>query len=91
MLVVISYDIEDDRTRTRLAHKLKDFGPRVQLSVFEADVSDKEFQRLKKMINNVKLGEADSIRIYQFCEACFKKVKIWGSGKVTKDRAYYIA
>lgn len=91
MLVVISYDIEDDKTRTRLAHKLKDFGPRVQLSVFEADVTDKEFQQLKKMIDQVELAKDDSIRIYQFCEACFKKVKIWGSGEVTKDRAYYIA
>lgn len=91
MLVVISYDIEDDKTRTRLAHKLKDFGPRVQLSVFEADVSDKELQRLKKMIDQVELAKDDSIRMYQFCEACFKKVKIWGSGEITKDRAYYIA
>ena len=31
MLVNISYDIEDDKTRTRLANKLKDFGYRAGL------------------------------------------------------------
>lgn len=35
MLVVVSYDVREDRRRTRLAHTLKDFGERVQLSVFE--------------------------------------------------------
>jgi CRISPR/Cas system-associated endoribonuclease Cas2 len=34
-LIVVSYDIPDDRRRLRLAHALKDFGVRVQYSVFE--------------------------------------------------------
>lgn len=91
MLVVVSYDIEDDKTRTRLAHKLKDFGPRVQYSVFEADVSRQELPALYNMLTQVELGADDSIRVYHFCEACFKKVKIWGSGVVTKDKDYYVA
>ena len=91
MLVLISYDIEDDKTRTRLAHQLKDFGPRVQFSVFEADVAAKELTRLKQMLGKVSLAANDSIRLYQFCETCFGKVKIWGKGVVTKDRELYIA
>jgi len=91
MLVLVSYDIEDDKTRTRLAHKLLDFGPRVQFSVFEADVSAKELIKLKQMLGKVKLGERDSIRLYNLCETCFGKVKIWGNGEVTKDKEIYIA
>ena len=34
-LIVVSYDIPDDRRRLRLANTLKDFGIRVQYSVFE--------------------------------------------------------
>ncbi len=83
MLVLVSYDIKDDKTRTRLAKKLLDFGPRVQFSVFEADVSSKELTRLKQMLGKVKLGERDSIRLYNLCETCF--------GKVTKDKEIYIA
>src|SRR6185436_13646804 len=35
MLILVSYDIPDDRRRTKLANALKDFGERVQYSVFE--------------------------------------------------------
>ena len=91
MLIIISYDIKSDKIRTKLAHKLKDFGPRVQLSVFEADVTEKELKRLKELLTEIKLENDDSIRLYQICENCFKKVKIWGSGEVTKDKEYYIA
>ena len=34
--IVVSYDVPDDRRRTRLADRLLDFGVRVQYSVFEA-------------------------------------------------------
>jgi len=32
MLILVTYDVPDDRRRTRLAHTLKDFGERVQYS-----------------------------------------------------------
>jgi CRISPR-associated protein Cas2 len=35
MFYLVSYDIPDDRRRTRLAKLLKDYGGRVQYSVFE--------------------------------------------------------
>jgi len=91
MFIIISYDIEDDRTRTRLAHKLKDFGSRVQLSVFEADVTSTELQKLYKLLERVKLAADDSIRLYQLCEACKTKIKLWGKGEVTQDKEFYIA
>ncbi|MBL7095875.1 CRISPR-associated endonuclease Cas2 [candidate division KSB1 bacterium] len=59
MFVNVSYDIENDKTRTRIAHKIKDFGQRVQKSVFEADVSKEEFKKLNKMLAAVKLGKND--------------------------------
>lgn len=90
MLIVISYDLENDRERKRLAHTLKDFGPRVQKSVFEADVRPKELERLYAKLGKVKLGIEDSIRLYQLCEACAPKTRIWGVGKVTKDAELYI-
>ena len=90
MFVLICYDIEEDRTRTRLAKKLKNFGPRVQKSVFEADVQPEEFERLDKLLGEVKLEENDSIRLYRLCGECVKGVKIWGIGKITEDNPYYI-
>ena len=90
MLIIISYDIEDDKTRTKLAHKLKDFGPRVQYSVFEADVNKDELKKIKALLKQVALAKNDSIRLYQICEVCLQKIKIWGTGEVTKDKEFYI-
>jgi CRISPR-associated protein Cas2 len=91
MLYLISYDIEDDKKRTRLAHKLKDFGRRVQYSVFEADINEQEVAELQKLLANVQLGKNDSLRLYRLCGECLKQIKIWGKGEVTQDRDFYIA
>ena len=90
MLVLVSYDLEDDTKRTRLYKKLKDFGPRVQYSVFEADITKDEFEKLKKMLSQVKLDNDDSIRLYPICESCKNKITIWGKGEVTEDKDIYI-
>ncbi len=91
MLVIISYDIQDDKKRTRLANKLKDFGPRVQYSVFEAEITAEELKRMRKLLKEIPLEEKESIRLYQLCSTCKSRIKIWGSGEVTDDKPYYIA
>jgi len=90
MLVLISYDIEEDKKRTRLAKKLRDFGPRVQKSVFEADINAQELHRLIETLSGIQLKKGDSIRLYRLCAECLKHIKIWGKGEVTKDREFYI-
>ena len=91
MLIIISYDITDDKKRTKLAKKLKDFGPRVQKSVFEADVEPGELKKLKRILARTKLDKQDSIRLYRICDNCRQNIKIWGSGEVTEDKDFYIA
>ena len=91
MLILISYDISDDKKRTRLAKRLKDFGPRVQKSVFEADVKKDELIKLKKILTKTKLEKGDSIRLYKLCAECRKNIIIWGEGEVTGDKDFYIA
>jgi len=90
MFVLISYDIKKDKTRTRLAKKLLDFGPRVQKSVFEADINDKELEKLQQLLGAVELGKEDSVRLYRLCAECKNKVHIWGVGEVTTDKDFYI-
>jgi len=89
MIVLISYDIEDNRVRTKLAKRLKDFGPRVQKSVFEADVGNQEYKRLIASLQKTPLGESDSIRLYRICGDCAPKVRIWGCGELTRDKPFY--
>ncbi len=86
---VISYDIKDDRRRTHVAKRLKDYGTRVQYSVFECILPEEKFREL---INRLRkfVEEEDSIRFYKICENCRKKIFIYGRGKVTENEEVYI-
>ena len=91
MFYIVSYDIPDNRRRTRVAKTMLDFGQRVQYSVFECIINDDKL--LEKM--TAKLGkivtEEDSVRIYALCRKCEKVVKVLGSGRVSvKDEEVFI-
>ena len=90
MLVLVSYDISDTKKRTKLAKKLLDFGPRVQYSVFEADINPSELDKLHVMLKKIVLDKDDSIRVYRLCESCKKDITLYGRGEVTEDKDYYI-
>ncbi len=83
--VLISYDISDDNTRTKLAKRLKDYGRRAQFSVFEAEITATEMTKLKQQMAKVELGERDSIRLYTICKNCTGNVIIWGQGEIAED------
>jgi CRISPR-associated protein Cas2 len=90
MLYLVSYDIPDDRRRTKLAKTLKDFGDRVQFSVFEclldADLLAKMTDRIRAVISE----DEDSVRIYSLCGSCERAIAIIGQGQVTKNEDVYI-
>ena len=85
MLILISYDIPDDRRRTRLAHALKDFGHRVQYSVFEANLDDEQTARLRTRIAALIEPVENGVRIYRICAECAGKLEIQGLGRPTQD------
>ncbi|MEW6606115.1 MAG: CRISPR-associated endonuclease Cas2 [bacterium] len=47
---------------------------------------DKMGKRIRKLIKE----EEDSVRIYEMCANCEKKIKIIGLGRVTEDKEVYI-
>ena len=90
MFVIVSYDISDDRRRQKVAKVLKDFGERVQFSVFEADVDQNQFKRLEQRIIECLDQDEDSVRIYPLCSSCISKVKILGQGILIQDPDFII-
>jgi CRISPR-associated protein Cas2 len=90
MLILVSYDVPDDRRRTRLAHALEDFGRRVQYSVFECLLDEEHLGRLRVRVAALIEGEEDSVRIYRLCAECAGRLEIHGLGQVTKDPEAYI-
>ena len=67
MFYVISYDIPDDPRRNRLAKVLKGFGTRVQYSVFEAHLTQSQFEQMKQAVSNVIDPDEDAVRYYALC------------------------
>jgi CRISPR-associated protein Cas2 len=82
MFIVVSYDIVDDRRRTRLHRILKNFGTRVQYSVFECMLEPKDFTRLQATVTPVIKGD-DHVRYYRLCDHCERQIMVIG-GAVTQ-------
>lgn len=91
MLILVSYDIPDDRRRTKLAHTLKDFGERVQYSVFECRLEETQLSSLRSRVAHLVDPEEDSVRFYRLCAECVRKIEIQGLGVVKEDPEIYIA
>jgi len=87
--VVISYDISDDRTRFKVANVLADYGKRVQYSVFECRVDAKTLDKIITLLKPFAEGN-DSIRLYQLCDACVKKVVLLGRGELTEVAKFHL-
>jgi CRISPR-associated protein Cas2 len=69
MMVLVSYDVSlsdagGARRLRRVSKTCKDFGQRVQLSVFECIVDPAQWARLRAMLVGIIDPELDSLRFY---------------------------
>lgn len=83
MFVLVSYDISDDRRRWKVRKTLEGFGTRVQYSVFECHLSDRQHAQLKRRLEKQIAARLDSLRFYHLCAADLKRVETMGLGRVT--------
>ena len=77
MFVVVSYDISDTKRRNRLHRALKNFGVRVQYSVFECVLAAKDVKRLEAAVRR-EIKDDDPVRYYHLCESCARQVVALG-------------
>lgn len=87
---IISYDVKDNRRRLKLSKLLKDYGERVQHSVFEARLDPAEMEKLEEEISKIIDSEEDSCRLYSICEACVGRIEIIGQGVITEYPEFII-
>ena len=90
MLVVVSYDITDDRRRTRVAKTLAGFGTRVQYSVFDCLLNEKQLARLRVKLEEIIDQRVDSVRFYRLCSRCRSAVVVLGTGPILDDEEVLI-
>ncbi len=76
-MFIVSYDIENDKTRTRFSKFLEQYGRRLQYSVFEIKNSRRILENIKLELNHRYkkiFTNNDSVIIYGICESCEKKI-----------------
>lgn len=70
MFVIVSYDVSETNTKEgarrlrTVAQICQDYGQRVQYSVFECNVSETEWAKLKTRLLSVYDQKKDSLRFY---------------------------
>lgn len=80
-MILVSYDISDDKVRTKFSKFLEQYGHRIQYSVFRIKNSKRILKNIIEEIEHKYVKTftiEDSIYIFEFCEACQKKVRKYG-------------
>ena len=72
-MVIVSYDISDDKLRTKFSKYLSRFGHRIQYSVFEIDNSKRIIDNIVNDLTNnfeKKFSQEDSVIIFKLSSSC---------------------
>jgi CRISPR-associated protein Cas2 len=90
MLVLVVYDIPNDKRRTKLATFLEGYGRRVQYSVFECFMDLAEMQKLYAALKQRVKPEEDNVRLYWITRDSFGKAMSIGSPPPEEPPTFYI-
>jgi len=87
MFTVVAYDISDPKRLSKIARIMKDYGVRVQYSVFEL-YADKEIldEMMDRALDIMDEGK-DSVRIYPLCKKCEKRTEFMGNAVYTEEQS----
>jgi len=83
MWIIVAYDVRTDEEKgrkrlRRVAQVCKDFGQRVQKSVFECQVDDMKYEELRRRLLREINDEEDNLRLYQLTEPREQHVETYG-------------
>lgn len=70
-LYVVAYDLQDDRSRNKVAKLLGRYGVRVNFSVFECLFTEKQLQSLLERMEKLIDKRTDRIIFYPICLNCY--------------------
>ena len=90
MLVVVVYDIPNDKRRTKLANFLEGYGRRIQYSVFECFLDLNEMQQLCQAIEKRVNAEEDNVRFYWLTPEAVARTLTIGSEVPQPPPNYYV-
>ncbi len=90
-MIVVSYDISNDKLRTRFSKYLSKFGHRLQYSVFEIDNSPRIIDNIVSDLKNKfekSFSQSDSVMIFKMSPSC--EILRFGYAKNDEDDFFII-
>ena len=91
MNMIVAYDIADPRRLNKVAKIIKDYGVRVQKSIFEVDVIGRRFHEMKARVEDLIKASEDGVKYFPLCEKCAGTVEIIGQGVfIVPDEEYRV-
>jgi len=81
-MLLVSYDISNDKLRTKFSKYLSKFGGRLQYSLFEIKNSDRVLQNIQVKIDTYfgkRFEQTDSVMIFELSNTC--KITKYGYAK----------
>ena len=88
MWIIVAYDVctqtpEGCKRLRRVCQACKNFGQRVQKSVFECQVTDVQFENLRAGLLKIIKKDEDNLRLYRLTEPRNKHVEEYGLAHTT--------
>ena len=81
----------EDHSRSRVSKILKEYGLRVQKSVFEcSDINEEKFLKLKDRLEGCIDSTEDTIRYYFLCNGCLRKMEYSGIGEAPVTEKFLV-
>jgi len=80
-MFLVSYDISNDKLRTKFSKFLKKYGVPVQYSVYRIKNSKRLLDIIANEVDIVykkQFKQTDSVYIFRICEGCQKNIKKYG-------------
>ena len=91
MIYLVAYDIVDDRRRLDVSALLGVYGARVQLSVFECELTDPSMlASLREALRRLIDVAEDQIRIYPLPANAERACEILGNRRLEEREDFYI-
>jgi len=88
---LVCFDVVEDRARARVAKILKEYGVRVQKSVFEcANISGEAFLKMRDRLESCIDDGDDTVRYYALCRDCLGKAEHSGVGEPPNPAAFRV-
>jgi len=91
IFVVVSYDIPDDKRRTRVCKLLKNYGAHVQYSVFECHLKRRDYHDMRHRLLELILPRQDNVRFYFLSQDDVARIESLGANRLLPvDKLFYL-